>query len=155
LPKDAGSDVNLRDTLKIELEFEREIAKSRELSLFRRNPTTWELLLLLSQNENGNHDGLHTTIESTKTQYLGSSALLKFIRERRDDGVLQFLENKKKSKRTIQVDMQVLAKLSELLAKRNHQLIEAARAHSNEAHGQGSGFDAPATLSGSEKDGSK
>ena len=76
--------------IKVELEFERAVSQSRELSLFRRNPTTWELLLL-AQNENGALNGLYKTIDAVETRYLGNSALLKFVREQRDHGPEDFI----------------------------------------------------------------
>ncbi|MCW1931824.1 hypothetical protein [Pararhodobacter zhoushanensis] len=110
----------------IELNFEREVARSRGLSLFRRNPTTWELLLLLARYKNGSNEGVYNTIDSVGTRYLGNSALLKFIRERRDDGLVQFLEHEKKSKWTLQLNEELVAQLIELLDTRNRQLLRAA-----------------------------
>ncbi|WP_127105137.1 hypothetical protein [Pararhodobacter zhoushanensis] len=110
----------------IELNFEREVAQSRGLSLFRRNPTTWELLLLLARYKNGSNEGVYNTIDSVGTRYLGNSALLKFIRERRDDGLVQFLEHEKKSKWTLQLNEELVAQLIELLDTRNRQLLRAA-----------------------------
>jgi len=114
-------------TIRIELEFERDVSRSRELSLFRRNPATWELLLLLAENKNGAHDGVYDTIESVHTQYLGNSALLKFVRERRDDGLFEFLENDKKSKRTVRVQEAILEELTEILERRNDLLLSMFR----------------------------
>lgn len=117
--------MDLRNTLSVELEFEREIARSPELSLFRRNPTTWELLLLLSQAEGASNEGVYNTIESVQTRYLGDSALLKFIRERRDDGLVRFLEHEKKSKRTVQLHNDLIAQMTSVLNYRNSQLLRA------------------------------
>ncbi|MCC0079113.1 MAG: hypothetical protein H6899_04005 [Rhodobacter sp.] len=111
----------------IELEFERMIAQSRELSVFRRNPTTWEFLLLLAQSEEGAMDGLYSTIDAVQTRYLGNSALLKFIRERRDHGDLRFLEADKKSKWTIQIDQKLIDHLEALLRWRDGELLAATQ----------------------------
>ncbi|HPD92123.1 MAG: hypothetical protein H6900_09380 [Rhodobacter sp.] len=112
--------------VEIELEFERMLAQSRELSVFRRNPTTWEFLLLLAQSEQGAMDGLYSTIDAVQTRYLGNSALLKFIRERRDHGDLRFLEADKKSKWIIQVDQKLIEHLETLLRWRDDELIAAS-----------------------------
>lgn len=108
--------------IKVELEFERAVSQSRELSLFRRNPTTWELLLL-AQNENGALNGLYKTIDAVETKYLGNSALLKFVREQRDHGTLHFLEAEKKSKWVLQVEQRLIDELVALL------LLEAKETH--------------------------
>lgn len=118
--------------VEIELEFERMLAQSRELSVFRRNPTTWEFLLLLAQSEQGAMDGLYSTIDAVQTRYLGNSALLKFIRERRDHGDLRFLEADKKSKWIIQVDQKLIEHLETLLRWRDDELIAASARRNHE-----------------------
>lgn len=113
-----------RRIVDVELEFEREIARSRELSLFRRNPSTWELLLLLAQCENGSNDGVYNTIEAVNTRYLGNSALLKFVRERRDDGLIEFVEHEKKSKWTLRLKRDLLTQLFDVLDARNRRFLD-------------------------------
>lgn len=120
-----------RRIVDVELEFEREIARSRELSLFRRNPTTWELLLLLAQCENGSNDGVYNTIEAVNTRYLGNSALLKFVRERRDDGLIEFVEHEKKSKWTLRLNQDLLAQLIDVLDARNRRFIDLVTDQAN------------------------
>ncbi|MCL4674623.1 MAG: hypothetical protein KJZ59_00995 [Pararhodobacter sp.] len=115
----------------IELEFEREIARSRELSLFKRNPTTWELLLVLAQNHGSSSEGVYKTIDALQTPYLGNSALLKFVRERRDDGLIEFLESDKKSKWNVQLQGETLEQLIDVFEKRGRQLLEAANERPN------------------------
>ena len=41
------------DYLSLELDFERALYQSKLLSLFRRNPSIWELLLVLARFEDG------------------------------------------------------------------------------------------------------
>lgn len=127
-----------REIVDIELEFEREVARSRELSIFKRNPTTWELLLLLAHFENGCHDGVYNTVEAVNTHYLGNSALLKFVRERRDDGLIQFVEHEKKSKWTLRLQEELLAKLYDVLEARNRRFLDLATKYSNGRDNQAS-----------------
>lgn len=115
-----------KNLLQVELEFERQIHQSRMLAVFRRNPTTWELLLRLAAQENGGVDGIYHTIDQVETRYLGTSALLKFVRERRDDGLLQFLEHTKRSKFIVALDPLLREELIALLAWRNARITKEA-----------------------------
>lgn len=115
-----------RKIVDVDIDFERRIAQSRHLALFRRNPTTWELLLMLARNENGSADGVYRTLETLETGYLGNSALLKFIRERRDDGLISFLENEKRSKWTVQLFEPLQEEIMALLDHRNNDILLAA-----------------------------
>lgn len=110
------------------IDFEREISQSRQLSLFRRNPSTWELLLYLAQFPEDASEGLYDTVESLQTRYLGSSAMLKFVRERREDGLLLFTEHAKRSKWMVGLHPELRTELLELLHRRIAQLHEAASA---------------------------
>lgn len=110
--------------LQTEIEFERRIAGIRDLSAFRRNPTTWELFLLLASARDGFTEGLHEVPNRIGTRYLGPSALLKFIREQRDAGRIRFLEHEKRSKHVLQVDPQLVRRLLELLLWRDRLLAE-------------------------------
>ena len=123
--------MNRHDTVRLELEFERMISQSRELSLFKRSPTTWELLLLLALDEGGGTDGVYNTIEAVKTRYLGNSAMLKFVRERRDDGLIQFREHQKKSKWSLKLNDDLHMQLFEVLIARNQLLLARLKEDSN------------------------
>jgi hypothetical protein len=114
-------DVNRDRLLALELDFEREIYSSKSLSLFRRNPSTWELLVFLAQFEDGSDEGVYSTLDRLRTRYLGNSAMLKFVRDRRDDGSLIFSEHTKRSKWKIQLRDEIrealIAALHERAAK--------------------------------------
>lgn len=107
-----------------EIEFERRIAEARGLAMFRRNPTTWELLLLLASAPDGYTEGLHEVPNTIRTRYIGSSALLKFIREQRDAGSIRFLEHEKRSKRILQADGRLVEALLRVLEWRNGALLD-------------------------------
>jgi len=109
--------------LEFELEFEQAIYQAKPLSVFRRNPSTWELLLYLAQFEDGSEDGIYNTLDRLQTRYLGNSAMLKFIRERRDDGTLLFTEHTKRSKWKISLSPEVRDALFATLEFRNAQLM--------------------------------
>lgn len=109
----------MRLLLDTEIAFEKRVAANRGLSTFRRNPTTWELLLMLASMREGYTEGLHEVPSAITTRYLGPSALLKFIREQRDAGLIRFLEHEKRSKRILQADPQIVAALLELLEWRD------------------------------------
>lgn len=116
--------------LEVELNFERLVHQSRALSIFRRNPSTWELLLRLAADQSGGADGVYNAIEQLETRYLGSSAMLKFVRERRDDGLLEFRENAKRSKWTVSLEPSLREELVSLLERRNDALVtEASKSH--------------------------
>lgn len=115
--------------IRTEIEFERRLAAIRSLSAFRRNPTTWELLMLLVAAGDGFTDGLHEVPNATVTRYLGSSALLKFVREQRDAGYIRFLEHEKRSRRVLQIDPQIVQELIALLNWRDRALAQSAAGH--------------------------
>lgn len=110
--------------VRTEIEFEQRIAARRKLSAFRRNPTTWELLLILALESEGFKKGLHEVPNEIGTRYLGSSALLKFIREQRDAGLIRFLDHEKRSKRVLQIDPDLAHELMQLLNWRKQMLTE-------------------------------
>lgn len=74
--------------LRAELAFEHAVARHRELAMFRRNVATWELLLLLAGARGATVHGVHGLVDAVSTRGLGPSALLRFVRDRRDDGQL-------------------------------------------------------------------
>jgi hypothetical protein len=127
--------------LEFELEFEQAIYQDKPLSVFRRNPSTWELLLYLAQLENGSEDGIYNTLDRLQTRYLGNSAMLKFIRERRDDGTLLFTEHTKRSKWKISLSPELREALFSTLEFRNAQLMRglSAPTEAPEQIQQGSG----------------
>jgi len=115
-----------RDSLlALEIDFERQIYESKLLSLFRRSPSTWELLLHLAQFEEGSEDGVYNTLDRLRTRYLGNSAMLKFVRERRDDGLLLFTEHTKRSKWKVSLDAELRDALLLALEERNRGLGQA------------------------------
>ena len=76
-----------------DLAFERAVFQHPHLSIFRRNATTWEVLLMLASAPEGNGPGLYEVIETVQTRALGPSALLRFLRERREEGSIVFTRN--------------------------------------------------------------
>jgi hypothetical protein len=116
------------DALQIELDHERRISNSERLSVFRRNATTWELLMLLASEEDAGSAGLYKLAKRVHSDYLSDSALLKFMRERREDGLLLFETHAKRSQWSVRPDDAVLDELNALLSLRNHQLSRAGRA---------------------------
>jgi len=106
-----------------ELDFERRIATSRQLSLFRRNPSTWEFLLLLALHEGSSDDGMHGITEKIVTKYIGVSAMLKFMRERRDDGSLRFERHDKRSKWRIRLSDSLLSEVHTVIQEREQPRV--------------------------------
>lgn len=104
--------------LQDEIDFEHRVSRSKVLSLFRRNPTTWELLLHLAQSEDGGQEGVYKTVDLLETRYLDVSAMLKFVRERRDDGLIRFGDQAKRSKRRLILNQDVRDELLSVLDKR-------------------------------------
>jgi hypothetical protein len=117
--------------IQAELAFEHRIAQSRQLSAFRRNASTWELLLLMALHAGQSDEGIHGTAEKVATKYIGTSALLKFMRERRDDGSLVFEEHDKRSKWRIRLNAAVLVELQLALKERNDRLLAAVGVHAS------------------------
>lgn|SRR5690554_6412546 len=117
---DANPHTIPREQILAHLEFERRIAQSSQLSLFRRNPSTWEILLLIALLDGDSDDGMYAIIEKVSTKYVGSSALLKFLRERRDDGSLEFEEHVKRNKWRIRLGEPLLSELRSVLAQSDH-----------------------------------
>lgn len=79
-----------------ELAYERALFANRHLSIFRRNATTWEVLLMLAALPEGEGPGLHEVVERVRTRALGTSALLLFLRDRREDGSIVFTRSPRK-----------------------------------------------------------
>lgn len=76
-----------------DLAFERAVFQHPRLSIFRRNATTWEVLLMLAAAPDGDGPGLYEVIDAVQTRALGHSALLRFLRDRREDGSIVFTRN--------------------------------------------------------------
>ncbi|KPP98465.1 MAG: hypothetical protein HLUCCA12_18095 [Rhodobacteraceae bacterium HLUCCA12] len=103
-----------------ELAFERAIAASRKLAVFRRNAATWELLLLLALSEGDDETGIYELIGRVESRALGNSALLKFLREQTDAGMLQLLSGRaKRSRRVLRLEPTIVEELVKLLHRRN------------------------------------
>jgi hypothetical protein len=99
LPERTGMQAQLLHT---ELASERAIFRHRQLSLFRRNATTWEALLMIAASPGSKKPGLYETVQVVETKALGQSALLRFLRDCRDDSNIQFTRNpNKQSKWTL------------------------------------------------------
>jgi len=139
--------------LKIELEALRRIARSPGLSAFNRNATTWELLLLLAANDGQSDLGVYNTLDQLETGYLGQSAMLKFLRDRRLDGTVTFDEHEKRSKWRLRLDPSLQEALMQLLTSRNHGLIEIAQTDGPDTRTPcgGTGIDPASDLTGTMK----
>lgn len=116
-----------RDILRIELEHERRLADSEFLSPFRRNATTWELLLLLAADDARSEEGLYRLSEAVETDYLSKAALLKFMRDQRHEGRLLFEPHTKRSMWRVVPHAGVLEELRNMMSLRNRQLAGADR----------------------------
>lgn len=112
--------------LHIELDHERRVSASPRLSVFRRNATAWELLLMLAEQGEGG-DGLYNLAEQVQTDHLSAAAMLKFMRDRRKDGLLHFEQHEKRSKWRVLVDDDLLDELHAHLELRNRLLLKASR----------------------------
>lgn len=100
----------------IDLEFERSVSRNRNLALFRRNASSWELLLALCCAPDHGKPGVYELIEGLSTKGLGQSALLRFVRDRRDDGLLVFdRHHTKKSKMQVRPEPELARAMSDLL----------------------------------------
>ncbi|MCW1931819.1 hypothetical protein [Pararhodobacter zhoushanensis] len=115
-----------RRIIELELEFERAVAKNRDLALFRRNAATWEMLLAALAAGDDDRIGVYDLVESVTSTGLGSSALLRFVRDRRDDGLFVFgADPKKKSKHRISLNDDLAEAALALLEQRNQALRKA------------------------------
>lgn len=109
--------------IEVDLAFERAVAQHKDLALFRRNCSSWELLLTVMAAPDGEEPGVYELAESVRTQGLGKSALLRFIRDRRDDGLLVFDQHPtKKSKMSIRAHPELMAALFAIMAERTEAL---------------------------------
>lgn len=76
-----------------DLAFERAVFQHPKLAIFRRNATTWEVLLMLAAAPERDGPGLYEIIETVQTRALGASALLRFLHDRREEGSIVFTRN--------------------------------------------------------------
>lgn len=105
--------------LAIDLAFERAVFRHPRLSIFRRNATTWEVLLILAAVPEPVGPGLYEVVETAETNALGRSALLRFLRERRDEGTILFTRNPhKQSKWSLALRADLRQDLVNLLKER-------------------------------------
>lgn len=115
------------DFFQIELDHERRLANSDRLSVFRRNASAWELLLLLAADQGNTANGLYRLADQVETEHLSKAALLKFMRDQRREGRLMFEPHTKRSMWRVLPDEAVLTELQTLLALRNRMLASAER----------------------------
>jgi len=113
------------DRFGLELAYERKISRSRVLSTFRRNATSWEFMLLLAMNEGKSDEGLYNTLNQLETNYLGQSAMLKFLRDQRAEGLVNFDEHEKRSRLRLRLAPSVLAELTSILEERNQRVSDS------------------------------
>lgn len=79
-------------------------------------------MLLLAANERKDDVGLYKTLDMLDTNYLGQSALLKFVRDKRDDSLINFDEHEKRSMVRLNLAPAVLDELTAVLVNRNQHL---------------------------------
>ena len=116
----------MRRLVGVELDFERAIAKNKDLALFRRNAATWEMLLSALAAQDTENVGVYDLVESVTSSGLGNSALLRFLRDRRDDGLFIFgADERKKSKHRISLREDLADAAVSLLDERNKALLLA------------------------------
>lgn len=113
---------DLRKHFELELEIEREIARSDLLAPFRRNATSWEFLLTLAAQGGETGLGLYNTLDRLETGFLGQSSMLKFLRECRKMELLTFNEHEKRSKWRISLAPDVHTALARVYRHRNRSL---------------------------------
>ena len=102
-----------------DLAFERAVFQHPRLSIFRRNATTWEVLLMLAAAPDGDGPGLYEVIDAVQTRALGPSALLRFLRDRREEGSIVFTRNSlKQSKWSLSLRTDLRRELLALINRR-------------------------------------
>lgn len=130
--------------LQAELDFEQAIARHRDLALFRRNVATWELLLRVAREPDGVDCGVHGLVHEIGSRGLGPSALLRFIRDRRDDGhLLMSPDPGKRSRQRISLRPGLAEVLGALLLHRYGTLDPQGMFRHADARARGDGGDRP------------
>lgn len=71
--------------------------RDKRLAAFRRNPTTWEILLSVSRNDLN----IHQTIKGLETDCLGYSSIIRFITAQIAEGRLIAIDGQKRSEKII------------------------------------------------------
>lgn len=113
------ADADLQAYMREVLAFQRAVFRHRQLSLFSRNATTWEALLLIACAQGDEGPGLYELVAAVQTNALGKSALLRFLRDRRDDGSIVFSRSRhKQSKWTLALREDLRVDLMDLLRQR-------------------------------------
>lgn len=119
---DLPPDTEFRDQFAMELEAEREIARSELLAPFRRNASCWELMLMLAAQGGESDLGVYKTLNTLETTFLGQSAMVKFLRDCRREGLVCFEEHGKRSMWRVRLAPEVLAALVAVFERRNKSL---------------------------------
>lgn len=74
---------------------------------------------MIAEAAEGEGPGLYELVDSVETNALGQSALLRFLRDRRDEGIVLFERSpRKQSKWTLKISGPLLADLRALLQLR-------------------------------------
>lgn len=105
-----------------ELARTRALANVRELAVFARTPTTWELALLIYINDNLN---ISSAIASLENRGLSYSSLVRFVQEQLSQGTLVSKQGAKKSEKVLALSPSVQQELADYLSKA-HQLGSGA-----------------------------
>ena len=78
-------------------DIEKVALRDKRLAAFRRNPTTWEILLSVSKNDLN----IHQTIKGLETDCLGYSSIIRFITAQVEEGGLIAIDGQKRSEKII------------------------------------------------------
>lgn len=96
--------------LELLFELEKVALGDRRLAPFRRNSTTWELLLKVSDGELN----IQKAIRSLTTDCLVYSSIIRFVSTQLQEGRLVVVPGKKRSEKILKPSADVLAALDEL-----------------------------------------
>lgn len=109
----SSADIPLRSVyaLSLMLDVEKRALRHAGLAAFRRNSTTWELLLnITSSNLN-----IQQAIQSLQTNCIGYSSVMRFISSQIEAGTLVALDGAKKSEKILKPSNDVMNALSGLI----------------------------------------
>lgn len=110
----------IQKLIEVELEFYRSTGQVKELSIFRRNSATWEMLMILAHAYGRREIGLFELVEEVQSSSLGMSAKLNFLRDRREDGLLLFKQQEnKRNKWNIELAPKTREELFAAIHRRN------------------------------------
>ena len=96
--------------LRFAFAFEKDALRDKRLAPFRRNSTTWELLLKITEADLN----IQQAIRALETDCLGYSSIVRFINVQLQDGRLQAVPGQKRSEKILKPSADVCAAIAEL-----------------------------------------